>query len=176
LIATPSPAPPPELLDPAALIHIIRSQQVMLDSTLATLYGVPTKALNQAVRRNPERFPPDFMFQLTKEEARYFFEVTNCDLNPEAPRGGRRYQPYVFTEQGVAMLSSVLKSPRAVQVNISIMRTFVKLRQLLAGHEELASLVAKHDWQIGELFSQLQLLLEPPATQRLPIGFPAGRP
>ncbi|PYJ30469.1 MAG: DNA-binding protein [Verrucomicrobia bacterium] len=106
-------------------ILLIRGQKVMLDADLAELYGVPTKSLNLAVKRNAERFPEDFMFQLTGDEAaglRFHFETS------KTARGGRRYRPYAFTEQGVAMLSSVLRSLRAVQVNIAIMRTFVRLR------------------------------------------------
>ena len=118
------------------LILLIRGQKVMLDSALAALYGVETRTLVQAVKRNLDRFPDDFMFQLTKEEHEVL-RSQNVIAKP-AGRGGRRTPPYVFTEQGVAMLSSVLRSQRAVQVNIQIMRTFVKLRRMLATHEELA--------------------------------------
>src|SRR5437870_5079988 len=116
-------------------ILLIRGHKVMLDSDLAALYGVETFNLNKAVRRNMDRFPEDFMFQLTKEEA----ERLRFQIGISKPgRGGRRYVPYVFTEQGVAMLSSVLRSKRAVHVNIAIMRAFVRLRQILATHKELA--------------------------------------
>src|SRR6266498_434189 len=114
-------------------IYLIRGQKVMLDSDLAELYQVLTKNLNLAVRRNLDRFPEDFMFQLTAEEAeslRLQFATSNVG------RGGRRYMPYAFTEHGVAMLSSVLNSPRAVQMNILIIRAFVKLREMLASHKD----------------------------------------
>ncbi len=114
-------------------IILIRGQKVMLDADLAELYEVSTKRLNEQVRRNPGRFPSDFMFQLTKEE----YEILRSQL--AAPSwGGRRYLPYAFTEQGVAMLSSVLTSERAILVNVEIMRTFVRLREILATHKELA--------------------------------------
>jgi hypothetical protein len=116
-------------------IYVIRGQKVMLDSDLAELYEVPTKRLNEAVRRNPGRFPEDFMFQLTNEEA----EVLRSQIaTSKGGRGGRRYLPYAFTELGVAMLSSVLNSERAVQMNILIMRAFVRLREALATNEALA--------------------------------------
>src|SRR5881398_1944602 len=115
-------------------IFLVRGQKVMLDTDLAELYRVPTKSLNLAVKRNADRFPEDFTFQLTDDEAaglRFHFETS------KRGRGGRRYLPYAFTEQGVAMLSSVLRSPRAVQVNIAIMRTFVRLREMLATNQKL---------------------------------------
>ena len=113
-------------------IYFVRSQRVILDTDLATLYRVPTKAFNQAVRRNMLRFPADFMFQLTSDET----ENLRSQIVTSS-WGGRRYLPFVFTEQGVAMLSSVLNSDRAIQVNIAIMRAFVKLRELLATHQDL---------------------------------------
>jgi phage regulator Rha-like protein len=116
-------------------IYVLRNLKVMLDSDLAELYQVETKALNRAVKRNPSRFPADFMFQLTASEVsplRYQFGASND------PRGGRRYLPYAFTEHGVAMLSSVLNSERAVQMNILIIRAFVKMREVLATHRALA--------------------------------------
>src|SRR6266403_1414037 len=116
-------------------ILVIRAQKVMLDRDLAALYGVETKNLNKAVRRNLDRFPTDFMFQLTSEEARNLrFQIGTSSSG----YGGRRYLPYAFTEQGVAMLSSVLRSKQAVQVNVAIMRAFVRLREALALHKELA--------------------------------------
>jgi ORF6N domain len=121
-------------------IYLIRGQKVMLDSDLAELYQVPTKRLNEAVKRNFDRFPEDFMFQLTDQETdslRSQFATSNVG------RGGRRYPPYAFTELGVAMLSSVLNSERAVQMNILIMRAFVKLRELLATHKDLARKIEK---------------------------------
>ena len=159
------------------LILLIRGQKVMLDTALAALYGVETKVLNQAVKRNLARFPADFMFQLTKEE----FDALrsqNVTAKP-AGRGGRRTPPYAFTEQGVAMLSSVLRSQRAVQVNIQIMRTFVKLRRMLATHEEfarkLAALERKYDHQFKVVFDAIRELMTPPEPEpKRRIGFGAG--
>jgi ORF6N domain len=151
----------------AAQMYVIRGQTVMFDADLAALYGVETRALVQAVKRNTERFPQDFMFQLTDKEAEHLRShfVTSS-------WGGRRYNPYAFTEHGVAMLSSVLRSKRAVEVNITIVRTFVRLRRILATHEDLARKVAQHDRQIAVLFDQVKHLLEPPpAPKKPPIGF-----
>ena len=134
-IATPAGRRPAPIELIGQRIYVIRSQKVMLDSDLAELYRVETKALNRAVKRNPARFPADFMFRLTDDEAgslRCQFGTSNEN------RGGRRYLPYAFTEHGVAMLSSVLNSERAVQMNILIVRAFVKLREVLATHRELA--------------------------------------
>lgn len=114
------------------MIYLIRGQKVMLDSDLASLYEIDTKKFNQAVKRNMKRFPKDFMFQLTKAEHE---NLRSQIVTSKEGRGGRRYAPYVFTEQGVAMLSSILNSDRAIEVNISIMRTFVKIRHLLASDE-----------------------------------------
>jgi ORF6N domain len=120
-------------------ILLLRGQRVILDSTLAELYDVSTKALVQAVQRNRERFPEDFMFQLTDAEFESLrSQIVTSNLAQSRGRGGRRYRPYAFTEQGVAMLSSVLRSQRAVQVNIEIMRAFVRLREMMASHRELA--------------------------------------
>lgn len=160
-------------------IYLIRGQKVLLDSDLAMLYEVETKALNRAVKRNRNRFPDDFMFQLSSEEAaevlRYQIGTSN------AGRGGRRYRPYVFTEQGIAMLSGVLTSERAIQVNIAIMRTFVRLRQLLATHEDLARQLEELRWrqeeqgqQIHEVFETIQHLIEAPAGSKRRIGFPSA--
>ena len=125
------------------LIYMIRGQKVMLDSDLARLYGVETRVLNQAVKRNIERFPEDFMFVLTRDEIN---SLRSQFVTLEAGRGKHsKYLPYAFTEQGVAMLSSVLKSKRAIEVNIAIMRAFVQLRQLGSQYEELARLVEKID-------------------------------
>src|SRR5947209_893498 len=115
-------------------IYLIRGQKVMIDTDLAELYGVPTFRLNEAVKRNKKRFPEDFMFQLTKEEEE---SLTSQIAISKTGRGGRRTHPYAFMEQGVAMLSSVLKSERAIEVNIAIMRAFVKLREMLETNEEL---------------------------------------
>ena len=152
----------------ASRIHMIRSQKVMLDSDLAELYDVLTKNLNLAVRRNKRRFPEDFMFQLTADEAEAL-RLQSATSN--ASRGGRRYAPYVFTEQGVAMLSSVLKGNRAADVNVMIMRTFVRLRYALATNEELARKVEQHDREIGVLFASVKKLLAPPVVKKNPIGF-----
>ncbi len=151
----------------ASRIYVIRGESVMLDSDLADLYGVSTGNLNLAVRRNRRRFPKDFVFQLSTKE----FESLLLQTAIAKGRGGRRSLPYAFTEQGVAMLSSVLKSTRAADVNVVIMRTFVKIRRVLATNEELARKVAQHDRQIAVLFENLQQLLTPPATKKNPIGY-----
>jgi hypothetical protein len=160
-------------------IYLIRGRKVMLDSDLAELYQVPTKVLNQAVRRNLDRFPPDFMFQLNEEELENWRSqiVTS---NPDARMGLRR-PPYAFTEHGVAMLSSVLKSKRAVALNILIIRAFVRLREYLATHHDLARKLEdiertqhEHSAHIEQIYGYIQQLLEPPpepAKQR--IGFKA---
>jgi hypothetical protein len=159
---------------------------VTLDSDLAELYVVPTRILNQAVRRNLNRFPEDFMFQLTKEEAQSLGSqsVTSNEglrsqiVTLEEGRGGRRYLPFVFTEQGVAMLSSVLKSERAVEVNIAIMRTFVQLRRMLLSNEELnrkiGALERKYDENFRVVFEALRRLLAAPEGPRRRIGFTTG--
>jgi phage regulator Rha-like protein len=154
-------------------IYLIRKQKVMLDSDLAELYGVPTKRLNQQVRRNLARFPEDFMFQLTAEEAE---SLRSHFATSKTGSGGRRYMPLVFTEQGVAMLSTVLNSERAVQVNIAIMRTFVKLREMLATRKDLAqkleTLEKKYDRQFKVVFDAIRQLMKPedPPKERR-IGF-----
>jgi hypothetical protein len=154
----------------AGSIYLIRDQKVMLDQNLATLYGVTTGNLNKAVKRNPRRFPADFMFQLTEKEHESLLFQTG--IPNKKGRGGRRSLPYAFTEQGIAMLSSVLQSDRAADVNVAIMRTFVRLRDMLATNEDLARKVARHDRDIGTLFSHVQRLLTPPDTPRKhPIGF-----
>lgn len=153
-------------------ILLIRGQKVVLDSDLAELYGVETRVLVQAVHRNRERFPSDFMFQLTKEE---FDNLRSQSVISSSGWGGRRYPPYAFTEQGVAMLSSVLRSKRAVLVNIEIMRAFVRLRQMLASHAELArrldALEKKYDAQFRVVFEAICKLMAPPEQKRRPIGF-----
>jgi ORF6N domain len=163
---------PQERIEGAILY--IREHKVILDADLAKLYGVGTKVLNQAVRRNRNRFPEDFMFQLTKEE----FENWRSQIvtsNPSAKMALRR-RPYAFTEQGVAMLSSVLHSERAVRVNIEIMRAFVRLRQMLASNVELArkldALEKKYDAQFRVVFEAIRKLMEPPPEpKRGRIGF-----
>lgn len=157
-------------------IFLIRGHKVMLDRDLADLYGVKTKVLNQAVKRNMRRFPSDFMFQLTEQEKHEL--VTNCDHLKELKHS---YQlPYAFTEQGVSMLSSVLNSEQAIQVNIAIMRTFSRLRRILASHKELARRVgelergySKHEIEITTVFKVLRKLMEKPVVEqpRKKIGF-----
>jgi hypothetical protein len=148
----------------------------MLDADLARLYGVETKALNRAVARNRSRFPPDFMFQLTLEESRPLrYQVGTSKV--VSGRGGRRYLPYGFTEQGVAMLSSVLRSPRAIAVNIDIMRAFVRVREVMISHADLAVKIAKleqeYDHRFNVVFQAIrQLMREPPEeVPRKRIGF-----
>jgi hypothetical protein len=178
----------------AQLVFFIRGENVILDSDLASLYGVTTKALNQAVKRNSARFPVDFMFQLTKPEyhASRSQNVTLSSGVESAAKGGAaslrsqsvtlkrgqhlKYLPYVFTEQGVAMLSSVLRSPRAVEVNIAIMRTFVQLRRLMESNRDLAqkieALEKKYDEQFfAVVFAAIKELITPPAPAKKQIGF-----
>ncbi len=179
---TPSPADqlpvPVELVE--RRIYLIRGEKVMIDSDLADLYQVPTKSLNLAVRRNADRFPEDFMFQLSKDEyenLRLQFETSSSGY------GGRRYLPYAFTEHGVAMLSAVLNSDRAVQMSIVIVRAFVRMRQLLATHKDLARRIeqlearqksygrtlAQHDTVLVQVVQDIQRIKHPPQTRA--IGF-----
>jgi hypothetical protein len=169
------------------MIYEIRGQKVMLDSDLSALYGVELRSLNQAVKRNTGRFPPDFMFQLTDEEWNF---LRSQIVISKSNRGGRRYAPYVFTEQGVSMLSSVINSERAIEVNINIMRAFVKLRHYVLSQskdEQIAELrkllmvyientdykLSKHDKAIEQIIIALNNLIEkPPKTKT--IGFNAG--
>ncbi len=155
-------------------IRWIHGQKVLLDSDLAALYGVTTGNLNKAVSRNRDRFPSDFMFQLTAEEA----EGLIFQIGRSKGRGGRRHRPYAFTEQGIAMLSSVLNSDRAIRVNIAIMRAFVKLRQMLDVNRELARKfpdlewrVDKHDEDIAAILEAIRQLMAPPEKRRPEIGF-----
>jgi phage regulator Rha-like protein len=140
----------------AKSIFLIRGQKVLLDSDLAELYQVQTRSLIQAVKRNSARFPSDFMFQLTQKE----FDSLRSQIVISKGRGGRRYPPYVFTEQGVAMLSSVLQSERAVHVNIAIMRIFVRLREITATHRELARQLKDIEKRLGEHDEQFKLVFE----------------
>lgn len=154
-------------------IYILRNQRVMIDSDLASLYGVTTGNLNKAVDRNIERFPEDFMFKLNLDEfqnLKFQFGISSW--------GGRRKLPRAFTEQGVAMLSSVLKSSRAIAVNILIMRAFAKFREYLANHKDLASKlnelerkISSHDKQIENLFAAIRQLMQPPPANKKQIGF-----
>jgi hypothetical protein len=152
-------------------ILLVRGQKVMLDADLAELYGVATKVFNQAVKRNRQRFPDDFMFRLTLEEGRHLESLRSQSVTLKRGQH-RKYAPFVFTEQGIAMLSSVLNSERAILVNIAIIRTFVRLRQLLATHEELARRLEELEWrqseqgqQIEAIFQTIQHLIESPADQ-----------
>ena len=155
------------------VIYVIRGQKVMLDRDLASLYDVTTGALNQAVRRNRDRFPADFLFQLTLAEVAEL-NLSQIVIGSEKHRDPR-LRPYAFTEQGVAMLSSVLRSKRAITVNIEIMRAFVKLRQLLASNAELArrldDLESKYDQQFKIVFDAIRQLMTMPGRGRREIGF-----
>lgn len=157
-------------------ILLIRGEKVMLDSDLAKLYGVPTRRLNEQVRRNRDRFPEDFMFQVTTAEAR---ALRSQEATSKTGRGGRRYAPLVFTEHGVAMLSSVLHSGRAVRVNIEIMRAFVRLRAMAASYKGLAhkldALEKKYDAQFKVVFDAIRKLMEPPGRSKAKIGFHPDR-
>jgi hypothetical protein len=155
-------------------IHFIRGHRVMISPDLAKLYGVESRVLVQAVKRNIERFPPDFMFQLTREEFNQLkSRIVTLEKSPRAT-------PYAFTEQGVAMLASVLNSKRAVAVNIQIMRVFVRVRQLIAGHADLArrldALEGKYDKQFRVVFDAIRELMTPPEEPpKPPIGFQSER-
>ncbi len=170
-------------------IFLIRGHKVMLSIHLAELYEVETRILVQAVKRNAERFPPDFVFQITPEEMESLRSQIVILNDPDIKisrsqfvtlKRGRhiKYLPYAFTEQGVAMLSSVLRSKRAVLVNIAIMRAFVKLREILSTHKELAAKfreleerVGQHDSDIQAIFEAIRQLMEPPVKPKVPIGF-----
>jgi hypothetical protein len=152
-------------------IFFLRGHKVMLSTDLAELYQVQPRVLVQTVKRNIERFPKDFMFQLSKEE----FTHLKSQIVTSSWGGLRRATPYAFTEQGVAMLSSVLRSKRAIQVNIEIMRVFVRLRQMLASHVELARklelLEKKYDAHFRVVFDAIRQLMKPPEPRRQPVGF-----
>lgn len=156
-------------------IFVVRGRQVMLDEDLADLYGVETKRLVEQVKRNLDRFPEDFMFQLDKEESA---ALRSQIATSNTGRGGRRYAPYVFTEQGVAMLSSVLRSKRAIAVNIEIMRAFVELRRVASSYaavekrlEQIERGMGEHDEQLEQIFNALRQLIAPPPQPKQPIGF-----
>ena len=179
----------------AQTIRLLRGKKVLLDFDLAFLYGVPVKVLNQAVKRNRERFPADFMFRLTDDEARFLrsnspalgveaigYEASTANwsrfVTSSPKHRGAKYRPYAFTEEGVAMLSSVLKSKRAVKVNIAIMRAFVKLRQMLETNRELAQKfselekrIGKHDEEIVAIIEASRQLMTPSEKPRREIGF-----
>ena len=171
----PEPGNPTQLApltDVQARIHTVRGQRILLDSYLPHLYGVTTNILNRAVSRNKERFPDDFMFQLTSAEAdalRFQFGTSN------AGRGGRRYMPYAFTEQGIAMLSGVLRSPQAVQVNVAIMRAFVAMRASLTDGSALMhrilALEQKYDGQFETVFAALRRMMGTPPAPTRRMGF-----
>ena len=152
-------------------IYLLRGHKVLLDSDLAELYGVEVKQLKRQVRRNIKRFPEDFMFQLQKEE----YEFLRSHFGTLKRGEHAKYFPYAFTEQGVAMLSSVLNSDRAIEVNIQIMRAFVKLREMLSTHKDLARKLAdmekKYDSQFKVVFDAIRQLMTPPETKKKPIGF-----
>lgn len=159
----------------ANTIALVRGHKVMLDADLATLYGVPTKVLVQAVKRNLERFPDDFMFQLSVQE---WGALRSQSVTSNTGRGGRRTVPYAFTEQGVAMLSSVLNSARAIAVNIGIMRAFVRMREILATNKELAAKLAQlerklntHDQAISGILEAIRSLMAPLPQNKRSIGF-----
>ena len=167
----------PNSLVPEAIaqrIHLVRGFKVMLDEDLALLYGVETRVLVQAVKRNLKRFPADFMFQLTDEE---WLALRSQNVTSKG-RGGRRYAPYAFTEHGALMLSSVLNSETAAEVGIMVVRTFVQLREMLSTHKELAAKlealerkVGGHDQAIAGLIDAIRQLMAPPAQNKRPIGF-----
>jgi hypothetical protein len=161
------------------LIFIIRGQRVMLDADLAALYGVPTKVFNQAIKRNLNRFPGDFMFQLTEEETQ---SLRSQIVTSKQGRGGRRYLPYAFTEHGTVMAANILNSDRATQASVFVVRAFVKLREILATHKEIAAKVAElerkltsHDRQIIEIVKVIKKLMTPPKADPKPIGFAAPK-
>ncbi len=172
----------PELIVAPAIekrIFVVRERQVMLDENLADLYGVETKRLIEQVKRNLERFPDDFMFQLHKDEAAALrSQIATSNIG----RGGRRYTPYAFTEQGVAMLSGVLRSDRAITVNIEIMRAFVELRRVAGSFQQLqkrldqmeldiGARLGEHDDQLRQIFEVLRQLIAPPPRTKRPVGF-----
>ena len=159
-------------------ILLFRGLKVMLDEDLAALYGVEVRVLNQAVKRNVRRFPADFMFQLSQEEYVDYLALRSQFVILETGRGRhRKYMPYAFTEQGVAMLSSVLNSDRAIEVNIQIMRAFVRLREMIASNKELAAkleaLEQKYDVQFKIVFDAIRQLMAPTEKESRRIGFKA---
>ena len=153
-------------------IYVIRGKKVMLDQDLALLYGVETKVLIQSVKRQKDRFPDDFMFHLSESESQ---SLRSQFVTSKVGRGGRRYLPYVFTENGVAMLSSVLRSKQAIQVNIQIMRTFTRLREMIRSHEaiwkKLSEIEQKYDGQFQAVFEVIQQMVAAEEKPKPKIGF-----
>lgn len=174
------PTMAPSMEAVATRILVLRGQRLMLDSDLAELYGVETRVLVQAVKRNLERFPADFMFQLESQDV---VALRSQIVTSNSGRGGRRTAPYAFTEQGVAMLSSVLNSPRAIAVNIEIMRAFVRMREVLASNKELAAKLQElerklttHDRAIAGILDAIRQLMAPPEQKsKRPMGFVQGK-
>ena len=162
-------------------ILVVREQRVILDTDLAELYGVPVKRLNEQVKRNQERFPADFMFRLSAEESE---SLRSQDATPKTGRGGRRYAPYAFTEHGAIMAATVLNSERAVEMSVFVVRAFVRLREMLATNQQLASKIDEleqrldtHDASIQELIEAIRELMAPEPGSGRKIGFqlPAGK-
>ena len=163
------------LPDPATLILTIRDQRVILDSDLATLYGSTTKRLNEQLRRNRERFPEDFVFQLTRQE----FDILRSQFATSSPHGGRRYLPHAFTEHGAIMAANVLNSPRAITMSVEVVRAFVRLRRMALSVDELSrkvtALERKYDGQFKVVFDALRQLMAPlPDPPKPRIGFHGG--
>lgn len=159
-------------------ILLIRGQKVILDQSLAKLYGVETKALNRAIQRNLARFPSDFMFQLNNQEV----VILRYQFGTSSAWGGRRYLPYVFTEHGAIMAASVLNTPRAIETSVLVVRAFTRLRQILASHKELVFKLKElerklgtHDKAIKNLFATIRQLMAPPEPKKHPIGFRGPR-
>ncbi len=171
---------PAEIIEQRILL--IRGERVMLDRDLAALYEVSTKVLNQAVKRNRDRFPKDFMFQFTDDELHHWIEYKNSRSQFVTLKRGKniKYHPYAFTEHGILMLSSALNSKRAIQVNIEIMRTFVRLRQMLASNKELSrkllEIEKKYDEQFKVVFDAIHQILIPPEKTKRPFGFSVEEP
>ena len=158
-------------------IHLVRGQKVMLDADLAELYGVPTKRFNEQVKRNFDRFPADFMFQLADEE---YAALRSQIATSNTGRGGRRYAPYVFTEHGAIMAATILNSPKAVEMSVFVVRAFVQLREMISTHKELAAKldeldrkVSSHDQAIAGLIDAIRQLMTSPAQKKRGIGFMA---
>ena len=159
-------------------ILFVRGHKAMLDAELARLYGVPTKRLNEQVKRNRERFPEEFMFQLTAEE---FDDLRSQSATSSSPHGGRRSLPYVFTEHGAIMAATVLNSPKAIEMSVFVVRAFVRLRETLAAHQDLAAKlealerkVGSHDQAIAGLIDAIRQLMAPPEPKKRRIGFVTG--